>query len=191
MEYIGVIVVAAVVFGLCFLVDKGFTKLFRSQAQHLSGLSVRHSKKYGAFGIILFAIGLAGIFMGLSMTWFIIAGAALVCLVGVALVVYYMTFGVFYDDDKFLVTSFGKRSAAYAYKDIQSQQLFASYGQTIVELHLENGKSVQLQSGMVGAYAFLDHAFARWCAQKGVKKENCSFHDPDNSCWFPAVQEDA
>mgnify|MGYP003303651866 CR=1 FL=1 len=34
MEYLAVIIVAAVVFGLCFLVDKAFVKLFRSQAQH-------------------------------------------------------------------------------------------------------------------------------------------------------------
>ena len=47
MEYLAVIIFAALVFGLCFLVDKGFTKLFRNQAQHHSGQAVRLNKKYG------------------------------------------------------------------------------------------------------------------------------------------------
>ena len=45
MQYIGVFLVAALVFGGCFLVDKDCTKLFRSRAQHARGLSVRLSKR--------------------------------------------------------------------------------------------------------------------------------------------------
>ena len=47
MEYILILIVAALVFGICFLIDKGFTKLFRSQAEHMSGTAVRLSKRYG------------------------------------------------------------------------------------------------------------------------------------------------
>ncbi len=189
MEYIGVIIVAALAFGVCFAVDKLFTRLFRSQAQHRSGLSVRHNKKYGAFGIILFALGLAAVFTGLSMSWVVIVGGALVSLAGVALVVYYMTFGIFYDEDQFLVMGFLKKTAAYRYSDIKSQQLYLTTGQILVELYLTNGKTVHIQSGMVGAYPFLDYAFARWCVQKGIQKEECTFYDPANSCWFPTEEE--
>ena len=72
MEYVAVIIVAAVVFGVCFLVDKGFTKLFRSQAQHMSGLAVRLSKRYGSIGLVIAVIGLAAILMGLSKDWVLI-----------------------------------------------------------------------------------------------------------------------
>ena len=41
MEYLAVILIAAAVFGMCYLIDKGFVKLFRSKTQHGSGLSVR------------------------------------------------------------------------------------------------------------------------------------------------------
>ena len=41
MEFVAVLLIAAAVFGVCFLVDKAFAKLFRSQAQHMSGLCVR------------------------------------------------------------------------------------------------------------------------------------------------------
>ena len=41
MDFLIVIAVMAAAFGLFFLIDKGFTKLFRSKAQHKSGKSVR------------------------------------------------------------------------------------------------------------------------------------------------------
>ena len=189
MEYIGVLVVAALVFGVCFLIDKGFTKLFRSQAQHRSGLAVRLNKKYGAFGLILFALGVAGIFAGLGDNWLLIAGGALIAVVGIGLVVYYMTFGVFYDSDSFILTTFGKKSTTYRYQDIKGQQLYNSYGNIIIELHMNDGRTVQLQSAMSGVYPFLDKAFESWCSQKGIRREDCAFHDPENSCWFPPMEE--
>ncbi|MBP3305072.1 MAG: hypothetical protein J6L24_03790 [Oscillospiraceae bacterium] len=189
MEYIGVLIVAALVFGVCFLIDKGFTKLFRSQAQHMSGIAVRLNKKYGAIGLILFVLGVAGIFAGLGDSWLLIAGGSLIAVVGIGLVVYYMTFGVFYDSDSFILTTFGRRSTTYRYRDIKGQQLYNSYGNIVIELHMNDGRTVQLQSAMSGVYPFLDKAFEGWCYQKGIQREGCAFHDPDNSCWFPPVEE--
>ena len=189
MELIGVLVIAALVFGVCFFIDKGFTKLFRSQAQHKSGLAVRLDKKYGAFGLILVALGAATLFAGLGSGWLLCAAGCLIILVGIGLTVYYMTFGVFYDADSFVLTTFGKKSATYRYADIESQQLYNSYGNILIELHLKDGCSVQLQAGMSGVYPFLDHAFAAWCAQKGIEPESCDFHAPENSCWFPGREE--
>ena len=113
MEYVAVIVVMAVVFGGCYLVDKGFTRVFRNQQQHHSGLAVRLNKRYGSFGLILAVLGLAAIFSGLTNGWILIAGGSIILVVGIALVVYYMTFGVFYDQESFLVTTFGKRISLY------------------------------------------------------------------------------
>ena len=52
-EILAVLVLAALVFGGCFLVDKGFTRLFRNQSQHRSGTAVRSNKRYGAIGILV------------------------------------------------------------------------------------------------------------------------------------------
>ena len=41
MQLIPILLVAALIFGLCYLVDKAFAKLFRSKAQHRSGKAVR------------------------------------------------------------------------------------------------------------------------------------------------------
>ena len=190
MEYIAVLVVAAAVFGICYLVDKGFTRMFRSQAQHMSGLSVRLNKRYATIGIIVAVLGIGAIVAGVSpLNWLLIAVGIVLALVGAALVTYYMTFGIFYDEKGFLVTTFGKRSKAYRYADIVGQLLYGSYGTVLIELHLKDGRTFQLQSTMVDVYPFLDKAFARWLEQTGRKQEDCSFYDPDNSCWFPNMEE--
>lgn len=188
MNILTVVILAAVTFGVCYLVDKGFTKIFRSKAQHASGLSVQLSKRYGSIGLIIAVLGLAAVFAGPENGWVLTAGGAVLIVLGIALVVYYMSFGIFYDDDSFIYTSFGKRSTTYRYRDIRSQQLYNSYGNTIIELHMADGKAVQVQSNMIGVYPFLDKAFAGWLAQTGRRAEDCPFHDPDNSCWFPSAE---
>ncbi len=183
------VVVAAAVFGLCFLLDKGFTKAFRGQAQHKSGLAVKVNKRYATIGILLIVLGIAALFVKLEGSDVLLTvGGIFVIAVGIGLITYYLSFGVYYDDDGFIVSKFGKKNAVYAYRAIRSQQLYASGGTTVVELYLEGGATLMLQSTMDGAYAFLDRAFVRWCAQKGIDPEGCDFHDPQNSLWFPGEE---
>lgn len=184
-----ILLVAGATFGLCWLVDKGFTKVFRGQAQHRSGLSVRLNKHYGGMGLVLIVVGLGAVFTGVRQnTPLLWAGGCLLILVGIALVVYYMTFGVFYDEDGFVLTTFGKKSCTYRYADIESQQLYNNAGTILIELYLSDGRTVQLPATLTGTYAFLDKAFERWLIQKGLTREDCPFYDPDNSCWFPTVE---
>lgn len=190
MNIFTVILVAAATFGICYLFDKGYTAKFRSKVQHRSGLSVRLSKRYAAFGLILAVLGLTAIFTGLSNGMVLLVGGIIVMLMGIGLIIYYMTFGVFYDTDSFIVTTFGKKSRTYLYKDICCQQLYVVQGGNIlIELHLADKTAVSLQSVMEGVYPFLDHAFAAWCRQTGRDPESCDFHDPSNSLWFPSVEE--
>lgn len=187
MEYV---LVAAAVFGLCFLFDKGFTKFFRGKAQHKSGLAVKVNKKYASIGLILIVLGIAALFMDLKGSDTLLTlGGLFVIVVGVCLNVYYLTFGIYYDDDGFVVSKFAKKSVLHQYSEIRYQQLYASGGTTVVELYLENGETLMLQSTMEGTYAFLDRAFVRWCVQKGIDPESCTFHDPQNSLWFPNGEE--
>jgi len=191
MKFVAVILIAAAVFGVCYLVDKGFTGLFRSAPQHKSGLSVRLSKRYGSIGLLLAVLGLAAIFAGINSKdgWILPAGGGIVIVMGIGLVVYYMSFGVFYNEDGFIVGRFGKRNTTYAYKDITAQQLYNNQGYLLIELYFTDGNTLQLQSNMTGMYAFLDYAFVAWCEQTGRKQEDCGFYDPANSCWFPPVED--
>ena len=183
------ILVALGTLALCYFVDKGFTKVFRGRVQHRSGLSVRLNKRYASSGLILVAMGTAAVFMGMNDTWILSAGGALLVIIGICLIIAYMTFGIFYDEDSFILTTFGKRSTTYRYNQIKAQQLYNAYGNIVIELHMGDGRAVQLQAGMEGIYPFLDKAFDGWLHQRGKKKEDCPFYDPDNSCWFPPVED--
>ena len=180
------ILVAAAVFGICFAVDQGFTKTFRNQTQHKSGLSVRLTKRYAVFGLFLAVVGILAVCVGITDGPVLLWGGVIVLLMGLGLITYYMTFGIFYDADSFIFTTFGKKSVVYSFSDIRTQKLYVVQGgSTIVELHMTDGRAVGLQSTMDGTYPFLDHAFAAWCRQTGRNPEDCEFHDPSNSIWFP------
>ena len=191
MEFVITVAAIAALFGLCYLVDKGFTKTFRNQAQHKSGLSVRHHKRYALFGLGLTVLGIMGMMAASSGGIAMLIMGILVMLIGAALLVYYLTFGIFYDADSFILTTFGNKSVTYCFSDIEEQRLYLLQGgAVIIELHMRDGKAVSIQSVMDGAYPFLDHAFSAWCRQKGIDPESCAFHDPSQSLWFP-MGEDA
>ena len=180
-----ILLLAAAVFGLCFLIDKGYAKLFRNKQQHRSGLSVRQNKRYGSMGFVLMAIGVAALVSAAGNRAVLIGGIILI-LLGAGLTVFYLTSGIYYDDESFLVETLGKKPSTHFYRDICFQQLYTMQGGgSIVELHMKDGSAVQVVSTMPDYDKFLNHAFARWCVQRGIDPENCEFHDVTNSCWFP------
>jgi len=190
MEFILVILIAAAVFGLCYGVDKAFAKHFRSKAQHRSGMAVRAHKSYGIFGVALSVIGIMAICVGAGDGAVLIAGGIVVLLMGLGLAVHYVSFGIFYDGESFLCSRFGKPDVTHFFKDIQGQKLYLVQGRSvIVELHMQDGSTVSLQSTMDGVYPFLDTAFAAWCLQTGRDPQSCDFHDPSQSLWFPTVED--
>ena len=185
-----ILLIAAAVFGLCFAVDTAFTKIFRSKAQHRSGLAVRASKRYGLFGVILSVLGIMAACVGIADGSVLLWGGIIVLLMGLGLAVYYLSFGVFYDGETFLLSRFGKKDVTYRFDQIKGQKLYlVQGGNIIIELHMADGGTVSLQSTMDGVYPFLDTAFAAWCMQTGRDPQSCDFHDPSQSLWFPTVEE--
>ncbi len=190
MNLAAVLIVAAVVFGVCYAVDRLFTKLFRNKAQHQSGKAVRANKRYGIFGLILAVLGIMGLCAWNQQDMVLRVCGFAVLVMGGCMIAYYLSFGIFYNGESFLVSSFGKKSCVYHYGDIVQQRLFAvSGGNVIVELEMKNGKTIALQSAMDGVYPFLDFAFSAWCRQTGREPETCDFHDPSKSWWFPHGEE--
>ena len=190
MTFFLILLIAAAVFGLCFAVDKAFSKLFRSKAQHRSGRAVRANKRYGLFGVILSVLGVMAVCVGISDGSVLLWGGIIVLLMGVCLAVYYLSFGVFYDGETFLLSRFGKKEVTYRFSDIKGQKLYlVQGGNVVIELHMADGNTVSLQSTMDGVYPFLDTAFAAWCLQTGRDPQSCDFHDPSQSLWFPPVED--
>ena len=190
MSTLFVLFLAAAIFGICFAVDKAFTKAFRSKAQHRSGMAVRANKLYGLAGLVLSILGILGFLTGLGANILLLIGGLVVLALGIALIVYYLSFGIFYDGETMLVCAFGKKDREYFFREIQGQKLYLIQGGNImVELHMSDGSAVSLQSSMEGIYTFLDTAFAAWCMQKGIDPQSCTFHDPSQSLWFPTVED--
>ena len=192
MQIIPILLVAALIFGICYLIDKGFSKLFRSKAQHMSGLAVRANKRYGVFGVILSALGIMAICIGITDGPVLLWGGIIVLLMGIGLAGYYLGFGIFYDGESFLYSTFGKKSRSYRFRDIREQKLYLIQGGNIVvELHMADGTAVSVQSAMEGVYPFLDTAFAGWCMQTGRDPQSCDFYNPANHWWFPHDKEES
>jgi len=190
MEFIVIAVIAAVVFGVCHLVDRLFTKLFRSKAQHRSGLAVRANKRYGIFGVILSVLGILGLIAGAKGEKVLTVSGIIVLLMGIGLTVHYLSFGIFYDGESFLLCRFGKKDVEHRYQEIVGQRLYVvTGGSTIIELQLSDGSAVSVQSNMDGVYPFMDTAFLGWCQQTGHEIDQCSFYDPSKSWWFPHEEE--
>lgn len=190
MQFFLTLLIAAAVFGVCYLVDKSFTKLFRSKAQHRSGLAVRASKRYGIFGTVLSILGILGIVTGVTQGKVLLVGGIIVLGMGIGLAGYYLSFGIFYDGESFLISSFGKKDRTYYYRDIVGQKLYiVTGGNIVVELHMKDGTTVSVHSVMDGIYPFLDTAFAAWCMQTNRDPQSCDFHDPSKSLWFPTVED--
>ena len=184
-----ILLVIVLTFALCFAVDKGYTKLFRSKKQHQSGLSMRQNKRYGSMGIVLVAMGIAAMIASAGNLALLIGGGILM-VVGVGLVIFFLSFGIYYDEDGFLLESFGKKPVEYRYSDILHQQLYVVQGGShIIELHMVDGSAVQIVTTMPQYHQFLSYAFAQWCRQKGIAEENCPYYDPANNSWFPAKEE--
>ena len=93
------LIVAALAFAVCYGLDKGFTRLFRNKKEHRSGRAVKHHKRLVTIGLLLTLVSLAGLlssgegFKGqLFMSLFVLVLA-------VGLTVYYLSFGIYYDQE--------------------------------------------------------------------------------------------
>ncbi len=184
------VTVIAATFGVMFLLDMGFQKFFRKEHQYHTGLAIHLNKRYLVAGILITALGVA-MFGQLAngFRWILVLAAVILEIMGIGLLIYYNTFGVFYDEDTFIYRSFGHRPETYRYEDIKSQQLFTTSGGIMVELDLSDGRTMSLHQNMDGMYAFLDKASLARFRQLGIENSTCKWFDKSNSCWFPPREE--
>ena len=185
MQLVATLIILAAMFGLCFLVDKLFTRLFRSRKEQRSGLAVHYNKRTALFGLLLVVLGIFSTMTGAQKSLFLLIGGIVVLLGGIALLVYYLSFGIFYDDESILVSAFLKKSRTYVYSDIVHQTVLIAGGTLLAEVYFADGSAITVASNMDGAVPFLDHAFARWCEARGIAPDQCAFHDPGQFRWFP------
>ncbi len=188
MEYVWILILALITFLTCFLLDKLFSKVFRGRSQHTSGKSVKLRKRVATFGLLVLLLGAVCVIFYWGTHPVIFWSGWILLLMGGGMLVYYLSFGIYYDEEGFVYSRFGRKSHTYTYDQIQRQQLYNSQGSLLVELHLVDGSTVPVQDNMEGGFPFLDYAFDRWLQAKGLTREECAFHDPQKCCWFPMVE---
>ena len=180
------LLVIALTFGALFLGDWLFRTYVHKAHEYQTGMAVHLNKRYLITGILLVVLGIAMLGqLSKGFNWSLVLAAAILEIMGVGLLIYYNTFGVYFDLDTFICRSFRQKAKTYRYEDIKSQQLFTTAGGVMIELDLSDGRTLSLQQNMDGMYAFLDHACFARMRQLGVEARQCKWFDKDQSCWFP------
>ncbi len=187
-EYVWILAMAALTLGVCFLLDKLFSKVFRGTQQHRSGHSVKLRKRVATFGLLVVLLGAVCVIFYWGTHPVIFWSGWILLLMGCGMLAYYLSFGIFYDKEGFVYSRFCRKSQTYTYSQIQRQQLYNSQGSILVELYLSDGTTVPVQDNMEGGFAFLDYAFDRWLQARGMSQEDCAFYNPQKCCWFPGAE---
>ena len=188
MSLIGIVIVCAAVFLVCFAVDKLVQKLFPKTELEKGKNVVRPARKSAVFGVIL-------TFAAVSVTVFrltkkpdtlLLIGCAVAFLLGVVLLISYFSFVLYYDEEKFLVVSHGKKRE-FRYGEIRGQRTLMTRGgyQTVLFV---GETQLDLYSSMQNVNVFLGKAFFRWCEQKGIDPDSVE-NNPRMMTWFPDPDE--
>lgn len=188
MKYFFLLLFAALVFGLCFLVDK-LTGRLRKKA----GLSpvVRLPLRYpvAAALLTLTAVG-AGIYAVVKHSGLFGGVAAVLLALAVYFLYCYGQMGIDYDEERFTFRK-GKVSQKFAFGDIDGQRVAVSRRSFCLVLCLGKDEVV-IYGNMQGVQPFLNTAYQGWCRAKGLDPEAQDWHNPADFRWFPdqQVEED-
>lgn len=189
MKYWFLLLLCAFVFLVCFLVDLLLKKLFPKDKLEKSKQCVRLPRREAIFGVLLvFAAVVVFVrFLPQKMDVLLLIGAVVALLLGTLLLVSYCSFAIYYDEETFLYRNFRHKKTLYHYSQIRGQRSLQTRSGINTELFVGE-ESLQLYSAMQGLDAFLNKAFFRWCAVKGIDPDSIKnnppmltyFPDPDN-----------
>lgn len=185
MQYVLLLVFCAFVFLVCFLVDKLLGKLFPKHALEKSKNVVRPPRKSAIFGILLLFFPLMALLF-----WMPEEGDRLltVCCVGAMLMGAFLLFTyfsvcIYYGEDSFLYKTLRGGRREFRYSQIRGQRSLMTRGGINTILFVAN-EEINLYSAMQNLNAFLNHAFFRWCKEKGLDPDSVE-NNPRMFTWFP------
>ena len=177
MFYVYIALFCAVIFGLCYLVDR---LLSRGRSKTAPERTVRQPRRAFVIGVVL---AVAGVFIALFVPGLLgVGGGILIALLGAVLVLSFFSFTIEYDGEGFTCRTL-RGSKRYQYSQITGEQALATRGGIHVMLYVA-GDGVELSEAMQGARAFLSHAYYARCRQKGIAPEDCPPPAPEALVWF-------
>ena len=188
MKYVFLAAFAAVIFGLCWLVDLVMKKLTPDDERKTKGRVVRPPRRGSVVGILLLFFGFSAIlFYSSKMEPLWIVLCALVALFGGFLLAQNLSCAVYYDDEGFTYKDLKNRSKSYRYAEIEGQRSALTRGGVQTTLFVA-GDAIPLYEAMDGLKPFLEYAFSHWCEAKGVDPETVE-NNPEMLTFFPDPEE--
>jgi hypothetical protein len=188
-KYIFVLIVCAVVFLICFLIDTLFKVIFPKSKLEKSKQVVRPPRKSAVAGVILTFAGVAVLIKNLAGTpdTLFLIGSIVAIIFGVILLCTYFSVVIYFDDEGFLYKAWGHGKKEFRYSQIRGQRSLLTRGGVNTILFVGD-EEINLYSAMQNLNAFLSKAFFRWCAVKGIDPDTIEnnprmatyFPDPDN-----------
>lgn len=185
MKYLFLLIICAVVFLLCFLIDLLLKKLFPKEAIEKGKQVVRLPRRGAIFGVILVFTALV-VFVRIlpqKMDTLLLIGGIAALLLGAVLLVNYCSFAIYYDEETFLYKDFRHKKTLYHYSQIRGQRSMLTRS-GVNTLLFVGEESLQLYSAMQGLDSFLNKAFFRWCAVKGIDPDSVE-NNPAMLTYFP------
>ena len=174
-KYIFVLIVCAVVFLICFLIDSLFKVIFPKSKLEKSKQVVRPPRKSAVAGVILTFAGVAVLIKNLAGT------PDTLFLIGSIVAI------IYFDDEGFLYKAWCHGRKEFRYSQIRGQRSLLTRGGVNTILFVGD-EEINLYSAMQNLNAFLSKAFFKWCAVKGIDPDTIEnnprmatyFPDPDN-----------
>ena len=163
-KYIFVLIVCAVVFLICFLIDTLFKVIFPKSKLEKSKQVVRPPRKSAVAGVILTFAGVAVLIKNLAGTPDTL-------------------FLIYFDDEGFLYKAWGHGKKEFRYSQIRGQRSLLTRGGVNTILFVGD-EEIILYSAMQNLNAFLSKAFFKWCAVKGIDPDTIE-NNPRMATYFP------
>ena len=183
--------VCAFVFLVCFLLDTLFKHLFPKSKLEKSKQAVRPARRSATFGVILLFVPVVVLlfFMPKGGDTLLLIGCIAALIFGVILLVNYFSVTIYYDDEKFLYKTLRGGKKEFHYSQIRGQRSLMTRG-GINTILFVGDEEINLYSSMQNLNAFLNKAFYRWCAAKGIDPDSVE-NNPRMFTWFPDPEKPA
>ena len=180
-----IVAVCAFVFLVCFLLDTLFKHLFPKSKLEKSKTAVRPARRSATFGVILLFVPVVVLlfFMPEGGDTLLLIGCIAALIFGVILLVNYFSVTIYYDDEKFLYKTLRGGKKEFHYSQIRGQRSLMTRG-GINTILFVGGEEINLYSSMQNLNAFLNKAFYRWCAEKGIDPDSVE-NNPAMLTYFP------
>lgn len=180
MQYVIIALFMALVFALCFGVDRLCKKLFPKDERK----SVRLPRRSVIFGILLTFLGFsAPLMLWSQLAWYLRISCLVVLLMGIFLLVQYFSFSIRYGEEGFTCRTLGKKPVCSSYADILGQKSLLARSGVNSTLYTKHGE-VPIYSAQTGVQDFLKTAFSVWCEKNGIVPDTVE-NNPDYLTYFP------